>query len=108
MARLNGDAIAAMEKQGLKVVKTDPAPWRAAMEKTWPVVRGGVVPAPFFDQVKAVRECSAGPRSPRSGEAVPASARDPVARSVTRDSRRACARAILGYRRIRPPAKGNR
>jgi TRAP-type C4-dicarboxylate transport system substrate-binding protein len=54
--RLNADAIAAMQKQGLKVVPTDPAPWRAAMEKTWPIVRGGVVPAPFFDQVKAARD----------------------------------------------------
>jgi TRAP-type C4-dicarboxylate transport system substrate-binding protein len=54
--RLNADAIAAMQKQGMKVVPTDPAPWRAAMEKTWPVVRGGVVPAPFFDEVKAARD----------------------------------------------------
>ncbi len=53
--RLNGDAIAAMQKQGLQVVKGDPAAWRAAMEKTWPVVRGGVVPAEFFDEVKAAR-----------------------------------------------------
>jgi TRAP-type transport system periplasmic protein len=54
--RLNGDAVAAMEKQGLKVVPTDPAPWRAAMEKVWPIVRGGVVPAPFFDEVKSARD----------------------------------------------------
>ena len=54
--RLNADAIAAMQKQGLKVVPTDPAPWRTAMEKTWPIVRGGVIPAAFFDQVKAARD----------------------------------------------------
>jgi TRAP-type C4-dicarboxylate transport system substrate-binding protein len=54
--RLNTDAIAAMQKQGMKVVPTDPAPWRVAMERTWPIVRGGVVPAPFFDQVKAARD----------------------------------------------------
>ena len=54
--RLNGDAVSAMQKQGMKVVQTDPVPWRAAMEKTWPVVRGGVVPAEFFDQVKAARD----------------------------------------------------
>lgn len=54
--RLNADAIAAMQKQGLKVVPTDPAPWRAAMEKVWPIVRGGVVPAEFFDQVRAARD----------------------------------------------------
>ncbi|HEX9052655.1 MAG TPA: TRAP transporter substrate-binding protein DctP [Anaeromyxobacter sp.] len=64
--RLNADAISAMQKQGLKVVPTDPAPWRAAMEKTWPIVRGGVVPAPFFDQVKAARDqCRGGAASKR-------------------------------------------
>ena len=54
--RLNTDAVAAMQKQGLKVVPTDPAPWRAAMQKTWPIIRGGVVPAEFFDHVKAARD----------------------------------------------------
>lgn len=54
--RLNTDAIAAMQKQGLKVVPTDPAPWRAVMEKVWPIIRGGVVPAQFFDEVKAARD----------------------------------------------------
>ena len=59
--RLNADAVAAMQKQGLQVVKGDPVAWRAAMEKTWPVVRGGVVPAEFFDEVKAARDaCKAG------------------------------------------------
>jgi TRAP-type C4-dicarboxylate transport system substrate-binding protein len=54
--RLNADAVSAMQKQGLKTVASDPVPWRAAMEKTWPIVRGGVVPAPFFDEVKAARD----------------------------------------------------
>ncbi|BDG04037.1 TRAP transporter substrate-binding protein [Anaeromyxobacter oryzae] len=54
--RLNTDAVAAMEKQGLKTVPGDAAAWRTAMEKTWPVIRGGVVPAEFFDQVKAARD----------------------------------------------------
>ncbi len=59
--RLNTDAVAAMQKQGLDVVKVDPAPWRAAMEKSWPVVRGGVVPADFFDALRAARDsCPAG------------------------------------------------
>ncbi len=59
--RLNADAIAAMQRQGVKVVPTDPAPWRAAMEKTWSVVRGGVVPEAFFDEAKAARDaCRAG------------------------------------------------
>jgi TRAP-type C4-dicarboxylate transport system substrate-binding protein len=54
--RLNDDAIAAMQKQGVEVVKGDPAQWRAAMEKAWPIVRGGVVPAEFFDEAKAARD----------------------------------------------------
>jgi TRAP-type C4-dicarboxylate transport system substrate-binding protein len=59
--RLNADAVTAMKKQGLQVISVDPAPWRAAMEKSWPVVRGGVVSAAFFDEVKAAREaCRAG------------------------------------------------
>ncbi len=61
VARLNTDAIAAMQKQGLKVVPVDPGPWRAAMEKSYGIVRGGVIPAPFFDQaVKAREACRAG------------------------------------------------
>ncbi len=54
--RLGADAVTAMKKQGLNVVPVEAAPWRAAMEKSWPVVRGGVVPAPFFDEVKAARD----------------------------------------------------
>ncbi len=54
--RLNADAVQAMQKQGLKVVKVDPVPWRTAMERSWTVVRGGVVPAEFFDEAKAARD----------------------------------------------------
>jgi TRAP-type C4-dicarboxylate transport system substrate-binding protein len=54
--RLNDDAVAAMQKQGLTVVKGDASAWRAAMEKSWPIVRGGVVSAEFFDQAKAARD----------------------------------------------------
>ncbi len=54
--RLNSDAVSAMEKQGLKVVRTDPGPWRTAIEKSWKVVRGGVVPAEFFDEIKTARD----------------------------------------------------
>jgi TRAP-type C4-dicarboxylate transport system substrate-binding protein len=61
--KLNVDAVAAMRKQGLQVVSVDPRPWREVMEKAWPVVRGGVVPAAFFDEVKAARDqCRAGRR----------------------------------------------
>jgi TRAP-type C4-dicarboxylate transport system substrate-binding protein len=54
--RLNDEAVAAMQKQGLEVVKVDPAPWRAAAEKSWPAVRGKVVPADFFDEVVRARD----------------------------------------------------
>lgn len=53
--RLNDDAVAAMKKQGLNVVKVDPAPWEKAAMKSWPAVRGKVVPAAFFDQVVKLR-----------------------------------------------------
>jgi TRAP-type C4-dicarboxylate transport system substrate-binding protein len=59
--KLNVDAVAAMKKQGLQVVSVDPKPWREVMEKSYPVVRGGVVPAAFFDEVKVARDqCRAG------------------------------------------------
>jgi TRAP-type transport system periplasmic protein len=55
--RLNEDAIAAMKKQGLEVVKVDPGPWQKAAQRSWPAIRGKVVSAPFFDEmVKLVEE----------------------------------------------------
>ena len=54
--KLNDDAVSAMKNQGLEVVKVDPGPWRAAAEKTWPVVRGSVVPVAFFDEVIRARD----------------------------------------------------
>jgi TRAP-type C4-dicarboxylate transport system substrate-binding protein len=54
--RLNDDAVAAMQKQGLEVVKVDAAVWRAAAERSWPAVRGKVVPAEFFDEVVKYRD----------------------------------------------------
>jgi TRAP-type transport system periplasmic protein len=54
--KLNDDAVAAMRKQGLEVVSVDPAPWRAAAEKAWPVVRGRVVPAATLDEVLKFRD----------------------------------------------------
>jgi TRAP-type C4-dicarboxylate transport system substrate-binding protein len=56
VAKLNAEAIAAMEKQGLKVVAVDAPAWKASAEKAWPVIRGEVVPAAFFDEVKALRD----------------------------------------------------
>lgn len=59
--RLNVDAVGAMKKQGLQVVSVEAKPWREAMERSYPVVRGGVVPAAFFDEIKAERDqCRAG------------------------------------------------
>lgn len=56
IAKLNTDAIDAMKKQGLTVVSVDQAPWRRAAEKAWPTVRGKVIPAAFFDEVKKERD----------------------------------------------------
>lgn len=54
--RLNDDAVVAMKKQGLTVVKVDPAPWEKAAQRSWPAVRGKVVPEAFFDQVVKLRD----------------------------------------------------
>jgi TRAP-type C4-dicarboxylate transport system substrate-binding protein len=54
--RLNAEAIQAMQKQGLQVVPGDVGSWRMAMEKSWPIVRGGVVPAEIFDDAKGARD----------------------------------------------------
>lgn len=54
--RLNQDAIAAMQKQGLKVVPGDAGAWRTALDKALPAIRGGVVPADFYDAVIKARE----------------------------------------------------
>jgi TRAP-type C4-dicarboxylate transport system substrate-binding protein len=62
--RMNADALAAMARQGLSTVAVDPAPWRAAIEKGYPFLRDGVVPAPFFDAVAAAREACRS-RAPR-------------------------------------------
>jgi len=61
--RLGEEAVAAMRRQGLQVEQVDPAPWRAAAERTWPSIRGKVVPAAFFDEVVRYRdEARAGTR----------------------------------------------
>ncbi len=56
VARLNADAVEAMKKQGLTVLDVDQDQWRAVAERAWPVVRGAVVPAAVFDEVKAIRD----------------------------------------------------
>jgi TRAP-type C4-dicarboxylate transport system substrate-binding protein len=69
--RLEVEALEAMTRAGAVVVKVDPQPWRAALERAWPVVRGEVVPAAFFDAVVEARDaCRAGaPRALAAGEA---------------------------------------
>ena len=54
--RLNDDAVAAMKKQGLNVVKVDAAPWEKAAMRSWPAVRGKVVPEAFFDLAVKLRD----------------------------------------------------
>ncbi|HET8538859.1 MAG TPA: TRAP transporter substrate-binding protein DctP [Anaeromyxobacter sp.] len=54
--RLETDAVAAMKAQGLEVVAVSPDDWVPAMERSWEVIRGEVVSADFFDQVKAARD----------------------------------------------------
>jgi len=54
--RLNSDALAAMKARGLEVVPVDAAPWRAAMARAYPDLRGGVVPAGFFDSLMGARD----------------------------------------------------
>jgi TRAP-type C4-dicarboxylate transport system substrate-binding protein len=56
IARLNADAVDAMRRQGLASVAVAPEAWRPALERSWAVLRGEVVPAPFFDEVKAARD----------------------------------------------------
>ncbi len=90
--KLNTDAIAAMEKQGLQVVKVDQAAWRAAAEKAWPVVRGKVVPAAFFDEVVAARNAFRQSGGASDGAASPAA----PARTKARKKKPAAAKPSAG------------
>jgi TRAP-type transport system periplasmic protein len=54
--RLNADAVEAMRRQGLQLVAVDPAGWRPVLERSWPALRGPVVPAAFFDEAVAARD----------------------------------------------------
>lgn len=50
-------AVEAMEKRGLVVHKLDPATralWVKAAEEAWPQIRGKIVPANLFDEVKSL------------------------------------------------------
>ncbi|HET7365342.1 MAG TPA: TRAP transporter substrate-binding protein DctP [Burkholderiales bacterium] len=53
--REHEESVAAMTKRGLKVQKLTPeleAEWRRAAEEMYPLVRGHMVPADFFDEVQ--------------------------------------------------------
>ncbi len=54
--RLNSDALDAMKRQGLTSVAVAPEAWRPTLERSWAVLRGEVVPAAFFDEVKEARD----------------------------------------------------
>jgi TRAP-type C4-dicarboxylate transport system substrate-binding protein len=83
--RLNADAVLAMRRQGLELVAVDAEAWRPAMERSWEVLRGRVVPAAFFDEVRAARDtcrslsapgvAAAGARSGRGTPPTPGSAK---------------------------------
>jgi TRAP-type C4-dicarboxylate transport system substrate-binding protein len=63
--RMNLDALSAMKRQGLSVVAVDPSPWRKAMEKAHGMLRGELVPAPFFDELGRARDaCRSGATTP--------------------------------------------
>ena len=63
--RLEGEAIVAMARSGLSIIPVDRGAWSAALERAWPVLRGEVVPAPFFDAVVAARDaCRAAALAP--------------------------------------------
>jgi TRAP-type C4-dicarboxylate transport system substrate-binding protein len=53
--KLNDDAIQAMKRQGLQIVKVEPGPWEIAAKKSWPAARGAVVPAEFYDAFVKLR-----------------------------------------------------
>jgi TRAP-type C4-dicarboxylate transport system substrate-binding protein len=68
--RLEADAVAAMKTQGLEVVAVSPEAWYPVIEKSWEVIRGEVVPADFFDEVRRARnacraDVAAAPREAR-------------------------------------------
>ncbi len=55
--QMNQDAIAQMKQQGLVVDEpTSVAAWRKLAEQAWPTVRGKVVPAALFDEIKRLVE----------------------------------------------------
>lgn len=57
--KMGDDAVAVMQKKGLHVVPVDPATladWRKQAEDAYPKLRGRLVPADLFDEVKRLRD----------------------------------------------------
>ena len=57
--KTEASAVPLMQQFGLNVVHADPqavAQWRQLAEGIWPKLRGSVVPADLFDQVKRLRD----------------------------------------------------
>jgi TRAP-type C4-dicarboxylate transport system substrate-binding protein len=50
--RMDEEALVSMKTQGLEVVKGDPAAMLKAAKASWTVIRGKVVPAEIFDEVR--------------------------------------------------------
>jgi TRAP-type transport system periplasmic protein len=67
--REHEESVAAMQKRGLKVQPLTPeleAEWRQAAEQMYPMIRGKMVPAEFFDEVqRLLREYRAASREPQ-------------------------------------------
>ena len=57
--RMDGDAVAEMEKRGLQVTELDQAEldgWQKEAEEAYPQLRGRYAPADLFDQVRRLRD----------------------------------------------------
>jgi TRAP-type C4-dicarboxylate transport system substrate-binding protein len=76
--RLEADAVSAMKGQGLQVIEVDPEAWRPALERSWAAIRGGAVPADFFDTVEAARDrCASGAPGARARRGAAGAPRPP-------------------------------
>jgi TRAP-type C4-dicarboxylate transport system substrate-binding protein len=56
--RLNDDAVTAMKKQGLNIITVETPAWDKVAMKSWPAVRGKVVPVEFFDEFVKLRDAA--------------------------------------------------
>jgi TRAP-type C4-dicarboxylate transport system substrate-binding protein len=57
--RMGDEAVVAMQKRGLEVIRVDDATralWRREVEAVYPKLRGPIVPADLFDEVRRLRD----------------------------------------------------